>query len=227
LVRIIFVLLTVLTHGLGILIYLVLMIVVPKAESSAQKARAYGQPFTAQELVDRARQEYSKFADKGEWRKWKHEFRQQMRQERQKWRQERREQRAQTHGRCHSPFMGIFTVALVCLWVWGLVTLFSKGMVFGLIVPASIPLWVALLIWLCLYGFVMASIHGARCSVNYRNDGQEIHYHHHNGFFETIIWLAFMVLVVWFLWRYVPAAHPMLLKAQLWFNHVWARINSR
>jgi phage shock protein PspC (stress-responsive transcriptional regulator) len=221
LVRVAFVLLVLLTHGIGILVYLILMIVIPSAKTSAQKAAAYGEPFTAKEFVERAREEYSKFADKSEWKKWKRELKE-------KSRQARREFRAQHYQDYHSwfmwPLMGLLTAALTILWIIGLIGLLTTGLVFGLALPAALPLWIAILIWLCVYNIALWPIRAVRYATNYGNQQNTKHYHHHDGFFSSLIWLAFLVLAVWFTWHYIPAAHPALERVQLWWNHFVASI---
>jgi phage shock protein PspC (stress-responsive transcriptional regulator) len=57
-VRVIFALLTVLTWGLGVLAYFFLMLVLPSADTAAEKAAAYGAPSTAQEFIRRAKEGY-------------------------------------------------------------------------------------------------------------------------------------------------------------------------
>jgi phage shock protein PspC (stress-responsive transcriptional regulator) len=72
LIRVLFVLLTILTHGLGALVYLFMMFVVPVAHTSKDYENASGiPPVTAQELVDRARKGIEDFANSGEWKSWK------------------------------------------------------------------------------------------------------------------------------------------------------------
>lgn len=223
-IRLIFAVLTILTHGVGVLIYIVMMVVVPRANTSAQKAAARGEPFTAQEWVDRARAEYSKYADKSEWRKWKREFKQQMRQERREWKAKYH----QSHPVIYTPpFLGFFTFVLSVLWIAGLVTILTHQAVFGWAVPASIPLWIAALIWLCLYSFVVWPLKAWRWSAYRTADGKEWHYHHHNSFFESVVWLAFWIVLIWALWRYVPVTHPYFDKVSLWWQHVWATLKSR
>ncbi len=221
LVRVAFVLLVILTHGFGVLVYIILAIVIPRAKTSAQKAAAYGDPFTAKEFVERARGEYSKFTDKGEWKKWKREFKE-------KSRQARREFHAQHYQDYHNwfmwPFMGLLTAALSILWIIGLVSLLTTGLLFGLALPAVLPLWVALLIWLCVYNIALWPIRAARYATYYNNPQNPKHYHHHDGFFGSLVWLAFLILVVWFTWHYIPAAHAALERVQLWWNHFVASI---
>jgi phage shock protein PspC (stress-responsive transcriptional regulator) len=56
LVRLAFVLLTVFTSGIWIVVYLVLGLLLPRAETEAELAEAYGKPLTAQGIVERARE---------------------------------------------------------------------------------------------------------------------------------------------------------------------------
>ena len=188
LIRIIFVLLTILTHGIAIPIYLVMMIVVPKANTSKEKAQAYGQPFTAQEWVDRAKQEYHNFADKGEWKKWRHEIKQQHREQKMKWRQENMRPRFCRLFLQLSPFFGIMVGVLSLLWVLGLISLIGKGAILGYAIPAGIPLWIALLVWVCLYCFIVWPFKAARWHYTYVQDGNVHHYHNHDGFPEALAW---------------------------------------
>jgi phage shock protein PspC (stress-responsive transcriptional regulator) len=219
LIRVIFVVLTILSHGLGIVVYLIMMIVVPKANTSKEKARAYGQPFTAQELVDRAKQEYHNFANKSEWKKWRADFRQHRREERQRWRQQRHESRC--HG--HLPFFGLLTTALSVLWILGLISLVAKGAILGYAIPAGIPLWVALLAWLSLYSFVVWPFKAARRHRHLQND-QAHHCYRGGGFPEFIATLIFWSIIIWILWHFYPASHPYFYKVSLWGQHVWDKI---
>jgi len=220
LIRVIFVILTILTHGLGIVAYLIMMIVVPTANTSQQKAQAHGQPFTAQEWIDRAKQEYRSFADKGEWKKWRQEFKQRRREERIKWRQQRYENRQPGY----FPFFGLMVGILSILWLLGLLSLATKGMILGYAVPAGIPIWVAVLVWLCLYSFIVWPFKVARWHLTYSQDGQVHHYHNHDGFPEAIAWFAFWAIIIWALWHYVPGSHPYYYKVSLWWQHVLAHL---
>ena len=76
LVRIAFLLLALITRGGFGLAYLALAFVIPPADTSEEKAAAHGQPFNAQELIDRAKQQYASFADSHGWRRrWRREQR--------------------------------------------------------------------------------------------------------------------------------------------------------
>ena len=60
-VRIAFVVLTFLTGGFWILLYLVMMILVPTADTFEQRAAARGAPFNAQQVIERAKLKYEQF----------------------------------------------------------------------------------------------------------------------------------------------------------------------
>jgi phage shock protein PspC (stress-responsive transcriptional regulator) len=69
-VRVIFVLLSIVTYGVWVLVYIILMFVIPVANTSAERAAAHGLPFTAEELVDLVKTKYSAFRDKHLTNKW-------------------------------------------------------------------------------------------------------------------------------------------------------------
>ena len=68
-VRIIFVVLAVVTKGVWIAVYVLLMVVVPHAATSEERAAAHGQPFNAQELIDQAKRNYTRFKGSRDWKK--------------------------------------------------------------------------------------------------------------------------------------------------------------
>ena len=127
--------------------------------------------------------------------------------------------------------MYAFLIAVLSvLWIWGLITIIGKGVIFGVAIPPSLPLWVALLIWFCIYGFVLAPIKAARwASYHYSSGGQgqyDGHYYHphHGDSLEGIVWLSFFVVLIWGLWNYVPASHIYFSKVQLFAIHIYDKI---
>ncbi len=76
LVRILFVLFTLLTHGVGIAVYILMMMFVPVARNAKEYQEAAGvPPITAQALMDRARSGYEQVVkNSGQWQTWKHEW---------------------------------------------------------------------------------------------------------------------------------------------------------
>ena len=169
LVRVLFVLFTILTHwGGGILVYVILAIIMRRAETEDQIAAAYGAaPFNAHEFIERARAEYAKFAkdpamNKYEW-KWR------ARQLKHEWRAKRREWRNSYHEdwqRRYSPgthaAMGVFSAivgiaiaALTLLWIIALWKFLTTGIVFGFMIGAGHPVWLSLLFLTALYYVIL------------------------------------------------------------------------
>ena len=123
LVRIIFVLLTLLTHGVLILLYILMMVIIPHADTPQARAEAFGtSPITAQDLVNRAKEGYEHFANSDEWRRWRRQMRQDSRQWKRQWRQERRQYRYEYYPRRRS-FIGRL-IHLVMEIVWLLFIIF-------------------------------------------------------------------------------------------------------
>ena len=140
-----------------------------------------------------------------------------------KWRQQKY---AAQNGSGYNPFMEIIIAILSLLWVFGLISLIGKGTVLGYAIPAGIPLWIAILVWVCLYSFIVWPFKAARWHYTYVQGGNVHHYHNHDGFPEAIAWFAFWAIVIWALWHYVPGSHPYFEKVSLWWQHVWANIKS-
>ncbi len=88
LVRIIFIILTMITGGGFIFVYFLMMFFVPYANTPEEKAAAFNVTDTAQDLVDRAKDHYAKFKSKewkNEWRQRKYEMKQTIRENKMHW----------------------------------------------------------------------------------------------------------------------------------------------
>jgi phage shock protein PspC (stress-responsive transcriptional regulator) len=77
LVRIGFVVLALLTKGVGILVYVAMMFVVPEATTAEAQAAASGAPINAREIVDRVKRQYEQGSHKWhrEWRRKQRQWR--------------------------------------------------------------------------------------------------------------------------------------------------------
>jgi len=93
LVRAIFVAAFLLTGGLALIAYIVMMFIVPYASTSEEHAAAHGLPFNARVLVERAKQNYAQFAKNSDWRNSRNQWRNEWRRTRAEWRFERRRMR--------------------------------------------------------------------------------------------------------------------------------------
>jgi phage shock protein PspC (stress-responsive transcriptional regulator) len=72
-IRIVFIVLTLLTSGVWLLLYAAMMIVVPHADTAEERAAAHGTPFNAKEVIDQAKKNYESFRNNKEWKKqWRY-----------------------------------------------------------------------------------------------------------------------------------------------------------
>ena len=184
LVRILFVVLGLLTHGIWILAYVILSFVMPPARTEDDVAQAHGEtPLSAKDFIDRARAEYAKYAEAGphsraEWRQkkdeWKREWHERHHAWKREWREEHRRHREMAHGygRCSGGFAAVFAgivIALITLfWVLAIWSFLMTGVVFGFVVGVGHPLWVTLLFLTLIYflltwPFRMLAGRGRRC----------------------------------------------------------------
>ena len=156
LMRIIFVILGLLTHGFMILVYILLAIVMPVARTEEERERARGQaPFSANDLIEQAKQRYADFQknhphtpatpedpySKEEWRKWKDE----MKKWKYEWKADRhaekarlREERFQGRHNHETSGVGFFRfiigliiAMLVVIWAMALWSIIFHGLFFG------------------------------------------------------------------------------------------------
>jgi phage shock protein PspC (stress-responsive transcriptional regulator) len=215
LVRLAFVLLT-LVWGTGALVYIIMAIVVPVAHSPEEKAAASGAPSTAQEFIRRAREGYYEamkgFPDRKARREWRRRFKQEMRGWGTSFGQE---VRGNTNQWCHNwhnywsehapfhPGMGfalpIFSllqgVASV-LWICASISLLSTGAVFGVALPANVPMWVALLFLCIFYGILVTPLKMARRAC-YWGFGQARCSGSFLFFLDALIWLVIVAALLW------------------------------
>jgi phage shock protein PspC (stress-responsive transcriptional regulator) len=216
-VRIGFVLLTLLTSGIWILVYLVMMLVVPFANTGEEYAAAAGTPFNAQEVIDRAKKHYAEFKDSKEWRR---HWRQQRREWRRRWHEgaywwghnlQRNVQQFSTHAGYGGhlgatlliPFLAVFNAVLFCACIAAIVSLATTGAIFGWAV-AGIPLWASILILLVLYSALARPLRFARRAIYFNTSG--------NSYLWFIAWYEILstgvlILVCWLAYTHVPQVH--------------------
>ena len=210
-VRLAFVLLTML-WGTGLLVYLVMAIVVPEAQSPEQKAAASGNPSTAQEFIRRAKEGYYEamkgFPDRRARREWQRRFKREMRSQADQWRHN-------WHGYWaeHAPFhpgMGIALPLLsflhgmaTVLWICAMISLLATNTVFGLALPPSVPVWVAALLLFFAYGILVGPLKLARraCYWGYGRPGWAWSF---VFLLDAVVWLAVVAALLWLAVHYFP-----------------------
>jgi phage shock protein PspC (stress-responsive transcriptional regulator) len=216
-VRIMFVLFTLLTKGIWILVYVVMMLVIPFANTDEERAAAAGTPFNAQEVIDRAKKHYAEFNNK----EWRRHWRQQRREWRRKWRDgaywwghnlQRNVYQFSEHAGYGGhvaagllvPFLAVANAVIFCLWIAAIVSLATTGAIFGWAIPGSVPLWVSILILLFLYSAITRPLRRARRAIYFTTGGYN--YLWFAAWYELLS-TGILVLVCWYAYTHVPQVH--------------------
>src|SRR3982751_884385 len=151
-VRIAVALLTLFSGGGVFLVYLVLAFVVPYADTSEDRAAAFGMPFNTEELIKSAKKNFEEFGDRYRWRR---EWRRQQRHWNRQWAHMNEQMRnfsAQTAPQMSNsarailgvflPIAAVVGAVLFVVWALALLSLVTQHTVFGLGLPHGMPLWV-------------------------------------------------------------------------------------
>ena len=206
-VRVVFVVLAILTKGAAFFFYVVLMFVIPHAETSEDHAAASGRPFTAQELIEQAKRNYADFRDNKTWKR--HWRRQQV-----EWHRRFRHATApygwnaraayasQVWASATAPVFGLINAALALVLVFGLFSLATSQTVFGVALPPGVPLWAGFVILIGVYQ-VIASPFVVAHRAQPRATGLEIWMAPVN----TLVWFAVIGFSMWYGYHHVPAVH--------------------
>lgn len=197
LMRVLFVILTLLTHGLGVILYIVLLVVIPVARTDEERAWAHGTaPFNAHDFIEQAKTRYAEFQknhpdmppvpenphDKNAWRAWKQE----MKAKKHAWKDERRKERFERHADWHDEWHGnhvgaiiggIITAALWIAFIYVVWSFLAYGTIFGHMVGAGHPLWVTLLFLSLIFWIILLPF---RAIMRHSHHGHG-HCHHHDG----------------------------------------------
>jgi phage shock protein PspC (stress-responsive transcriptional regulator) len=245
-IRILFAVLTVFTYGSGCLLYLLLMFLVPPAETSAEKAAAYGAPSTAQEFIRRAREGYyegmKSFHDRRAHREWRRKFKRDMRGWSRDFQREASAS-AQNFGdnwqRTWSsvpqapagswaalPLLTLVQVLITLGWIFAMLSLVATGAVFGLPLPAGMPLWVGLVILFVAFRFIVWPLRAARHAFYFHLGRWPGHRGLGCGPGDSFVWVGVLAVMVWFADRHVPQVHTALENLPATVDHAVAAIRA-
>ncbi len=216
--------------GLGAIVYAVLAIVVPEARTAAEKAEAMGGAATAQEFIRRAREGYyagmRSFHDRESRRAWKRKFKNDMRSWKYGFHQQMHEQayswrngwQGPAGNPVHPPVYGpvflaplfsILLFGLTVLMVWAIYTVATAHAVFGLSLPATMPVWVGILLVVVAWKLLAWPLKSMRLACYYPPP-----HHMHGGLLGgmigSLIGLFFLGFAIWMLDRHVPEFHEWL-----------------
>ena len=201
-VRLAFVTMAIFSGGVGTIVYLVMMFVVPQATTPEQEAAAGGAPFNAQEVVDRAKQQYAEGA-----RQMRRQWRRQQRQWRRSNAAWNRRQNIATHppspvAIALLPVFGLMHLVLFLVMAGTLISLVNNGAVMGREVPHDVPMWAAVLTVLVVYQ-ILASPLRAAASWSQAQPGWY-------AFWNSLISLAGLGVVIWYASHHMPEIREFL-----------------
>jgi phage shock protein PspC (stress-responsive transcriptional regulator) len=227
-VRTLWILSALFTGGFTILVYLILIFAMPVASTSEELAAAHGAPFNAQEVIDRAKREYDRFANEGAGAGW----RAQMRAQRRAWKAQRRAARAHWRSWEHnaapmaappSPagyltrvlagvaafVLSIVTAALLIAFLLAFFSLLGNGAVLGWTPPSDVPMWLVLVVLAIAYAAISSPFSALR-----RASYATVSGHSHGGAGDSAVVLI-LVVSGFLAWMYVPEARAIMEQAYL------------
>jgi phage shock protein PspC (stress-responsive transcriptional regulator) len=227
-VRVLFVFVA-LTFGAGALLYLIMMFVIPAAETPAEKSEAYGAPSTAEEFIRRAKDGYyggmRTFKDKRAYREWKRHFKQEMRQHRRdfkrgieqnvrQWSQDWRQHWGYSPHPQGSWIAGSFISLLITIvslvGLCAVLSLILTGSVFSFSLPAGMPLWAGIVLLFLIIHILKWPLRAARHSIYY-NGAYGPGYRGPGSFFCGTFWtIAIVLTIVWLANHHSPRTHEVL-----------------
>ena len=221
-IRIVFLILVFLTKGFWALVYGVLMFVIPSANTAEERAAAHGEPFNAQELIDRAKKSY---ADMGG-PTWSGNWRANWRRQQRAW---RRQQRAAARASWWPappvtpaphvnyatrigagvliPVFSLVSAAAFLAFAYAGASLVMSREAFGRPLPLEVPLWVGLLVLFVVYHAIAGSLHAARRASYYAVGG------YHYGIvaaWDGLLWVGFAIVMAWIAYQTVPEVRDLV-----------------
>lgn len=196
-VRLLFVVLAVFTGGAGLIVYLLLLFVMPEAKTPEEQAAAGGAPFNAQEIVDRAKQQYARGA-----RRMQAQWRRQQRQWRRQYASAARYVYPPSRmAMALSPVFVLVHLALFLLFAAAVISLVNTEMIFGWEISPEMPLWASVLILFVIYQIVVAPIRAGELA------GQPA------GAFalwNAVIWIGGVAFLLWIAANNMPEVREFL-----------------
>jgi phage shock protein PspC (stress-responsive transcriptional regulator) len=225
-VRIAFVLLTIFSSGLWFLTYVVLMFVVPVANTPEDRAAAFGMPFTTEELISRAKKNFEEFAHQNRWRR---EWRRQQRHFNRQFRHMNEQlrvataqaqpvihQSARAIGGVFIPIIALVSAALAVAFALSLFSLITQHNLFGWELPLRVPLWVAIVALIAVYLLISGSLRMIR-----HGGQQAAGYHPGWGAFHSLLWIGFVALIFWSAYTFFPGVRE-LVDSFMWAANLTA-----
>jgi phage shock protein PspC (stress-responsive transcriptional regulator) len=219
LVRIIFVLLAILTHGAAIGVYVLMMFLIPHASTPDERAAAHGIHFSAQEVIDQAKKNIEQFSKDFGKHDWGAHWRQ-----RREWRRHHRSTMWNPPGPppppglgaplgpgwpgTMGPLYGLLWAGLFVTLIVAIASLFDSGLVFGWPFFPGLPRWISLFVLIALFQLVVMPLRIARRATYAAWYGP---YSGWSVMWDWFMWVALMLVGLWFADRYIPGVHEFFL----------------
>jgi phage shock protein PspC (stress-responsive transcriptional regulator) len=195
LVRIGFVVLALLTKGVGILIYVVMMFVVPEANTPEERAAAGGIPFNAKEVVERVKRQYAQGSHRLN-REWRRKQRQ--------WRRAGLSAAAAPPPPWLAavlPVFGLVHLILFLIAAGMMISLVNTGAILSWQKPPDVPLWAAAVVLFIAYQIAVSPFRGVQHWMWRSGAGAGAGWF---AFWHAVIWLIGLAIALWVASDHIP-----------------------
>jgi phage shock protein PspC (stress-responsive transcriptional regulator) len=209
-VRIATVVLTLFT-GVTAIIYLVMLVIVPYADTAEDRAAAFGVPFNTEDILGRAKKNFDESNQR-----WHHEWRRQQRHWNRQFRHMNEQIKMSTANFSEHwspgaraamavflPIAAIIGAIIFVVWAFAMISLVTQHTIFGWGLPHGVPLWVGIVALVLVYGLVSAPLKAVR------NGGQQ-GYHPAWRALHTVIWIAAVALMFWVAYTFFPGIRELV-----------------
>jgi phage shock protein PspC (stress-responsive transcriptional regulator) len=181
------IIMTLATSGAWIAVHVLLMIVVPVARTPEEKAAAFGERFSANEFLERARTKYADLGDKKRWQNFSERF------------PERRDLVdnwkvfTKISAGILSFMLSLVIGVLAIIWVMSLVSILATGTIWGDLVMTGPSILAHILFATCIFLIVLLPLRGTGAAMNsYANSQPDTR----SGLWQTGSFLLWLVAIV-------------------------------
>jgi phage shock protein PspC (stress-responsive transcriptional regulator) len=228
-VRVVWVIAAVFLNILAVFIYIIMMFVVPSAQTSEEWAAAHGVPFNAQGVIDEAKKRYSEFQARGGVR----QFEWARRAERQ-WRQRDSHvyeppapPRAQPNYAVQiiaglaAVLFGLVSAAVTIAFLVAVFSLATTGAILGFAPPLTAPIWIVLVALILIYAAIALPLrairHASFSALGGRRDRGDV--------FDSVLTLVLIGIMLWMAFHFIPDVHTAFNELIEWWRHVTVEVS--
>lgn len=212
-VRIAIVVLTLVTSGFMFLVYFGLVFIVPYAETSEDRAAAFGAPFSTEEFIGRAKK---KPDDSREYERWRREWRRQQKHWQRQWDQMNAQVRQATAQMGPQfaqgsravfgilvPIAAVLGALLFVGFILAILSLVVQHSIFGWYLPNGMPFWMGIILLSLAYAFAATIIRALR----YGGGATQ-----HPGWaaLHSIVWIGCTLLLFWVAYMFIPGVREVI-----------------